>query len=339
MFQKATKSQSRGRVALVGASGSGKTYTGLTTATALADGGKVAVIDTERGSASKYADIFDFDVVNLEDFSPHTYISAIQEAESLGYAVILIDSLTHAWSGSGGALEMVDKAAARARTPNSFAAWREVTPVHNALVDTMLRSKCHIIVTMRTKTEWVLEENERTKKKEPRKIGMAPIQRDGMEYEFDVVGDMDADNRLLITKTRCPALARAVIDRPTKEFGETLLAWLSDGAAVVEQPATPKPAPQPSANGKAPPKKAKTWADCATASELAKALADMKTKHPVNTAVEKWEGIYKECIGIAATRNATGAWTEESCDELNRVLDSVQSAINLETQSQEAFSG
>jgi hypothetical protein len=111
----------------------------------------------------------------------------------------------------------------------------------------------------------------------------------------------------------------------------------------AEQRKPASPPPEPSTNGKAPakpaPKKAKTWADCGTATELAKALADMKAKHPVNTAVEKWQGIYKECLGIANERIVSTAWKLDDCDELNQVLDNVQSAINLETQSQEAFSG
>jgi hypothetical protein len=341
MFLKATKSQCRARVAIAGPSGSGKTYTGLIIATGLAEGGKIAVIDSERGSASKYADDFDFDVCELTTFSPHEYIKAIKEAEDAGYAAILVDSLSHAWSGIGGALEMVDNATARSRSGNSYAAWREVTPVHNALVDAMLQCRSHLVATMRSKTEYVLEEGPGGKKT-PRKIGMAPVQRDGMEYEFDIFADMDFENRLIVSKTRCKALRQLVVPTPGPDFAKKILDWVTDGAPVDPEAVAlaPKPTPEPSTNGKPKPaKKTKTWADCATASELAKALADMKAKHPVNTAAEKWAGIYRECIGIAATRNATGAWTEDSCDELNRVLDSVQSAINLETQSQEAFSG
>lgn len=237
-FVKATKSQLKARIALVGSSGSGKTYTALLVARVLAgESGRVACIDTEKKSASKYANLFSFDTLDLDTYSPETYVTAIQTAGNAGYDVLVIDSLSHAWMGKEGALEQVDKSAARSRAGNSFAAWREVTPMHNALIDAMLQAPMHIIATMRSKTEYVLEENDKGKKV-PRKIGMAPVQRDGMEYEFDLVGDMDQDNTLVVTKTRCPQLARAVVKQPGADFGKTILAWLSDGTPVP--PPTPR---------------------------------------------------------------------------------------------------
>ena len=227
-FTKAEKTQSRARIALCGPSGSGKTYTALLLAKGLGD--RVALIDTERGSASKYAgDVADFDKLELESFSPELYVEAIRAADNAGYDVIVIDSLSHAWSGKGGALELVDAAAARGKG-NSFAAWRGVTPMQQAMVDAMLQAKAHVIATMRTKTEYVLEEGPGGKKV-PRKIGMAPIQRDGIEYEFDVVGDLDHDHRLVITKSRCSALSDAVITKPGADVARTIREWLSTGAA------------------------------------------------------------------------------------------------------------
>jgi hypothetical protein len=243
-FSTASKKQSRLRLALVGPSGSGKTYTALTLATNL--GHKVAVIDTERGSASKYADLFKFDVLELDTFSPDTYVEAIHAAERAGYDVLVIDSLSHAWMGKDGALEQVDRVAKRNQSGNNFMAWRDVTPMHNALVDAMLQSNCHIIGTMRAKTEYVIEENEKGKKV-PRKIGMAPVQRDGLEYEFDVVADMDIDNNLIVTKTRCPALAGQAIRKPGKPLADTLKAWLTDGVAV-NSPVTHSSTPATSQN-------------------------------------------------------------------------------------------
>jgi KaiC/GvpD/RAD55 family RecA-like ATPase len=236
-FVKATKKQSRGRIALIGPSGSGKTYTALKVACVM--GKRVAVLDTERGSASKYSDEFNFDVMEMESFAPAAFVSGIHDAEKAGYDVLVIDSLSHAWIGKGGALEMVDHAAARSSSKNSFSAWREVTPEHNALVDAILRSRLHVIVTMRVKTEWVLQENERGKK-EPKKLGLAPVQRDGLEYEFDVVGDMD-EAVLSISKTRCKALHKAVIKQPGKDLGETLLNWLTEGEAAEEKRPSPPP--------------------------------------------------------------------------------------------------
>ncbi len=234
-FKKATKKQAKLRLAFVGPAGSGKTYSALEVASHL--GGRVAVLDTERGSASKYAGIFQFDALEPESFSPDTYVEAIKAAEGAGYDVLVIDSLSHAWMGKDGALELVDQAAKRSKSGNSFAAWREVTPKHNALVDAMLGARLHIIATMRAKTEWVIVENDRGKK-EPKKLGLAPIQRDGLEYEFDVVGDLDHENNFVVSKSRCPALTGKVISRPGKDLADALRAWLSDGE---EAPAAAAP--------------------------------------------------------------------------------------------------
>lgn len=228
-FKKATKAQARLRLALDGPSGSGKTYTSLAVGSAL--GPKVAMIDTEHGSGSKYADRFNFDTLELRDHGPLEYIKGIRAAEQAGYDVLIIDSLSHAWTGRGGALELVNRQQRTER--NSFAAWRTVTPQHNQLIDSMLACRCHLIATMRTKTEWVLEEDERGKKV-PRKVGMAAVQRDGMEYEFDVVGDLDAQHVLRVSKTRCAELDSSEWGKPGSEFAGVLKAWLSDG---VEPPA------------------------------------------------------------------------------------------------------
>lgn len=222
-------------MALVGPSGSGKTYTALRIARTLGD--KVALIDTERGSAEKYAgsdeDSFEFDVCPLEDFSPSKYMAAIRAAEKAEYDVLIIDSLTHAWSGKGGALEMVNDANARQKSNNKWAAWRDVTPQHNALVDAILQSPMHIICTMRTKTEWIVDDS--GGKAAPKKVGLAPVQRDGIDYEFDVVGDMDASHNLIIEKTRCKAIDGKLYKLPGEEFADILKQWLSIGK-VVEPP-------------------------------------------------------------------------------------------------------
>ena len=238
-FKKATKSQARLRLALVGPAGSGKTYTALKLAKGL--GKRIAVIDTEHGSASKYADVVDFDVLELESFSPRTYVEAIQAAVAEGYDVIIIDSLSHAWMGKDGALEQVDRAAKRGGG-NSFGAWRDVTPQHNALVEAIVGCKAHVIATMRAKTEYAQEKDERGKTV-VRKVGLAPVQRDGLEFEFDVVGDLTAENDLVITKTRCPRLSGVVQKHPGDETSSILRAWLADGvpAAEVAPPSAPRP--------------------------------------------------------------------------------------------------
>jgi hypothetical protein len=235
-FKKATKARAKGRLALIGPSGSGKTFWGLGIATRL--GERVAVIDTERGSASKYADLFDFETLELESHEPLTYVSAIEAAEAEGFDVVLIDSLSHAWMGKGGALEQVDQAAARSKSGNSFAAWREVTPMHNQLVDALVGSRMHVIATMRTKVEWVIQENEKGKK-EPKKIGLAPVQRDGLDYEFDVTADIDLNNYLIVDKTRCPALKSRIFtpahhapEEAGLEFALIFQRWLTEGVEV-----------------------------------------------------------------------------------------------------------
>lgn len=241
-FTKATKSQARARIALIGPSGSGKTYTALKLAQGL--GASVAVIDTENASASKYADEFEFDVLVLEEFSPQTYVRAIRAAEGAGYDVLIIDSLSHAWAGQGGVLEMVDRAAKKYRN-NSFAAWRDVTPHHNALVDAMVRCQCHLIVTMRSKTHYDVQKDEKTGKMMPVKVGLAPVQRDGVEYEFDIVADLDLDHNLIVSKTRCRALDGAVISQPGEELAATIRDWLSDGEPARQPPRGPAPEPVP----------------------------------------------------------------------------------------------
>ncbi len=253
-FQRATKFQSKLRLALAGPAGSGKTYTALTLATALADGQSVALIDTEHGSASKYADIFGFDTLQLETFHPNKYIEAIHEAEAAGYAVLVIDSLSHAWSGVGGLLEVVENITKRSNSKNSFNAWGEATPLQNRLIDTIIRSKLHIIATMRSKTEYIIEQNSQGRTA-PRKVGMAPVQRADVEYEFDVYADMDIDNTLIVHKSRCPALSGAVIIKPDGAVAETLKAWLS--GETPPQPLQPSPngatSNSTSTNGKAMP--------------------------------------------------------------------------------------
>jgi len=256
-FQKATKQQRKARIALIGPSGSGKTYSALAIASGM--GKNIAVIDTENHSSTLYADTFDFSVLSLETFSPQTYVEAIKAAEQAGFDVLIIDSLSHGWIGKDGALEQVDKAAARSRSGNTFSAWREVTPKHNELVDTMIRCNCHLIVTMRAKTEYVVEQVQRGGKtvSAPRKIGLAPVQRDGLEYEFDLVADMDLDNNMIVSKTRFPFLNAEVVNKPGPELGKQIVSWLEDGTPVPtpqpQQQFTPASKPQPKPQAKPEP--------------------------------------------------------------------------------------
>jgi DNA polymerase III delta prime subunit len=237
-FQKAKKTQKKLRLCLCGPSGSGKTFSALAVARGL--GARIALVDTEHGSASLYADRWDYDVLALEPpYTPARYIEAIRAAESAGYDVLIIDSLSHAWVGEGGVLDMADKA--KASEKNSFAAWRNVTPQHNKLVDAILGADLHLIVTLRTKTEYVIEEDDRGRKV-PRKVGMAPVQRDGMEYEFDLVADLSVEKHVAKASKDRTSIFDGTAEVPSEEWGKRLSAWLTSGAPA---PVQPKPAPTP----------------------------------------------------------------------------------------------
>lgn len=231
MFQKATKRAVRARIALDGPSGSGKTWTALTWAHTI--GGRVAAVDTERASMALYSDRFDFDVIEMSPpFHPDRLIEAIRAAEKAGYNVLVIDSLSHFWEGEGGVLDLVDAAGARAKG-NTYAGWKAGTPVLRHLIDTILASDLHVIVTMRSKTEYVLETNNQGKQV-PVKVGMAPVMRAGMEYEFTLVGDLDLEHRLTISKSRADVLADKVI-QPGRahEAAEAFMAWINAGSAMA----------------------------------------------------------------------------------------------------------
>lgn len=224
MFRPAKKSSAKLRLALCGPSGSGKTYSALKIAQGL--GGRIALIDTERGSGELYSHLCPYDVAQLTPpFSPAAYINAMHEAERAGYDVLIIDSLSHAWSGPGGVLEMQDQAAKALR--NSFAAWREVTPEHNRLVDTLLQSDCHVIVTMRTKTAYEVQQD--GAKTRVVKVGLAPVQRDGLEYEFTVVLDLSVDGHIATGTKDRTGLFDGQYFVPDEIAGKKLKKWLLDG--------------------------------------------------------------------------------------------------------------
>ena len=231
-FSKAVKYAAKGRVALVGPAGSGKSYTMLTLARLLAGpDGRIAAVDTEQGSLSKYADVFDFDVLPLKSFSPDLFQESLHAAEAAGYAVFCCDSLSHFWMGKNGALEFVDNAKKRSSSRDDMAGWKDFRPHERAMVDAMLASPCHVICTMRTKTDY--QEIEVNGKKKRIKVGLAPVQRDGLEYEFDLVGLMDDDNTFIVDKTRCSPLNGQAITKPKAEDLQPFKTWL-DGAAAPQ---------------------------------------------------------------------------------------------------------
>lgn len=228
LFRPATRQKVKLRMAIDGVSGSGKTFTALRLATAL--GKRIAVINTESGAVEKYLGLapdgipFQFDVCELNDFAPSKYTESILAAGAAGYDVLIVDSLSHAWAGSGGALELKDR-----KGGNSFTAWKDITPMQNQMIEAVLRSPCHVIATMRSKQEYVLEQDERGRSS-PRKMGMAPVQRAGMEYEFDIYCSIDSEHIMRVSKSRCPEVADALTVKPGAAFMQPVLKWLNDGS-------------------------------------------------------------------------------------------------------------
>lgn len=217
-FRKAEKKRSKLRLALIAPSGFGKTYSALRIATGL--GGKIAMIDTEAGSGDLYGQSFEYDIVTMNPpYSPEKYIVAIKAAEDAGYETVIVDSLTHAWAGEGGLLEK--HGTISNKTGNSWSAWRDVTPEHNKLMDAILGSKSHIITTLRAKTDWIVGEDKR-----PVKVGLAPIQREGVEYIMSLVFELDKDHKGYASKDRT-GIFDGKITELTEDVGKKLNEWLN----------------------------------------------------------------------------------------------------------------
>jgi len=229
-FKPAAKEAVKARIALHGPSGSGKSYTALTFATNLAD--KVAAIDTERGRLKEHQRRFKFDHFAPDKFDPRELTKLLAQAAHAGYGAVVVDSWSHYWMGTGGALEFVD--ANTKPGGNKFSSgWNEFRPVENAMLDALLSYPGHVIVTMRVKTAYVVEQNAKGKS-EPRKVGLKPEQREGAEYEFSIVGELDRDHVLRITKSTCEDLMDAEITKPGAETAAIIAEWCSDGTPTPD---------------------------------------------------------------------------------------------------------
>ena len=231
MFQirKAERKQAKLRLAIVGVSGSGKSLGAIQIASGM--GGKTVVIDTEHRSADLYANVADYDVLTLDKpYTPQKYIEAINYCESTGYEIIIVDSLSHAWAGEGGALDMHDIATQASSSKNSYTAWKEITPWQNKLINAIIQSPAHIITTMRVKTHY--EVVDVGGKKRPIKIGLAPIQKEGLEYEFTVVLSMDKESYLYTASKDRTGLFEGKHEKLSKETGKKLIEWLNDGRSL-----------------------------------------------------------------------------------------------------------
>ena len=230
-FKKASKKQSKLRLALFAPSGGGKTFTALRIASGI--GGSVAVIDTEKGSASKYADRFSFDVSELTSPKIENYISLIEEAH--GYEILIIDSLTHGWQEL---LEEIDRIAKTKYRGNTWSAWSEGTPKQRSLVNAILSFPGHIIATMRVKTEWTTETDNKGKTR-PVRVGLSPEQGKGIEYEFDLLMQVSEDHIGHVIKDRTGKFQDQLLEKPGEEFGAALKDWLDEGIESPVVKATP----------------------------------------------------------------------------------------------------
>lgn len=219
-LRKTNRSQAKIRLALQGPSGSGKTYSSLLIAHGLCnDWTKIAVIDTENKSADLYAHLGEYNVITLSaPFSPERYAEAIEKCENAEMEVIIIDSLSHEWEGDGGILDTHSQ-----MIGNSFTNWSKVTPRHNALVKRMLSSNAHIIATVRSKQEYVLAE--KNGKQVPEKVGMKGIQRDGLEYDFTIVFELDITNSASCTKDRTQQFSKNIPYKLNEKIGERITMW------------------------------------------------------------------------------------------------------------------
>ncbi len=227
LIRKAERKKAKLRLGISGASGSGKTWSALEIARGM--GGKIGMIDTEAGRGELYGNDFEYDIIRLEaPYSPERYIEAMKLFEKAGYDILIIDSLSHAWVGEGGVLSIVDKAGA-----NSFTqGWKVATPKQNALVDALITSKMHIITTFRAKTEYAMEKDDRGKNV-PQKVGLAPVQRDGIEYEYTVFMNINQDHVAHVTKDNTKLYDQQYI-KPSEDMGAKLMQWLNTGADVVD---------------------------------------------------------------------------------------------------------
>jgi hypothetical protein len=304
-FAKAERTRLYLRCALFGPSGSGKTMTALRIAKGIACkmGVPVAVIDTEAKSASKYADRYSFVVDNLEGKTIDHYLASMKAAGEAGYQVLVIDSLSHAWREL---TEEVDRIAQSSASKNTFSPWAKVNPKQKRFIDAILNYPGHIIATMRSKTEWVIGEG-KNGKTAPEKLGLAPEQGKGIEYEFDLLVELNQRHEGIVTKDRTGKFQDETIDKPGEEFGVSLYDWLNGGNAAA--PATPAREKPPSV------KAAKTDTG---------AKPETGTPAPPrgNTLKEQGDTVMREIGKIITTAAKEGApyFTEDEKEEARQII-------------------
>ena len=238
-FKKAQRENSKMRICLTGASGGGKTLSALYLASGITNGdwNKIAVIDSERGRALLYANRSDLgtgEFLHCDLEPPYTtdrYIEAMREAEKIvgNDGVVIIDSGSHAWKGEGGVLDYKEQVSSQ-RGKTDFSAWNDAGKVQNRFIDTIMDLNCSVIVTLRSKSEYVQEKDPETGKSTVRKLGLAPVQRDDFEFEFMLVMDCDKDtHNATIIKDNTFLDAQGFYGRITPELGKKLRKWMNDG--------------------------------------------------------------------------------------------------------------
>jgi hypothetical protein len=249
-FAKAERNLTNPTIAITGPTGAGKTFSALRLATGIAQemNARFCVIDTENGSASLYSELFDFDTLNITPpFTTEKYISAIQMAEKAGYCACVCDSITHAWAGEGGLLEQKAQLDARPGS-NHWTNWNPIKAKDLKFKNTYLHSTIpFFIATMRSKMEYA--QNEDGGKKKVQKVGMAPVQSDGIEYEFSVVFDAAMNHECEVSKDRTHLFDQKKILVVTEETGKMLVQWRKGGKAretvKAEAKAPPKVEDEP----------------------------------------------------------------------------------------------
>lgn len=230
-FRKVTRKKAKIRLGLSAVSGGGKTYSAILIAKGMTDDlSKVAIIDTENGSADLYEHLGDYNVVPLSaPYTPEKYIEAIKFCESKGVEVIIIDSITHEWDGKGGILEI-----SNSMEGNSYTNWAKITPRHQSFIDAILQSTCHIITTVRRKQDYEMTTNSKGKLV-PQKVGLKEVTRDGFEYELTLNLELDTKHNASVSKDRTGLFAGKPEFVPSEETGKKILEWCESGLDVIQQ--------------------------------------------------------------------------------------------------------
>lgn len=289
----ASRTRSKLRVGLFGAAGSGKTYSALLLASGLAPWEKIAVIDTERGSADLYSHLGPYNTLTLEaPFEPERYTHAITTCERAGMEVIIIDSISHEWVGKGGCMEIVDKI----NTQNSYAKWKDVTPRHNNFIDRILQSGVHVICCGRSKDDVDMVKNEKGKL-EPQKVGLKAVTRDGFDFEMTLCFDLDKWHQALCSKDRTQLFDGKPAFTIDATVGQMLGDWMNQAPEAPASPPTPSYAPK-----------------SATSEDLSDTIAQLRDAIIVEQTVKglSWSQIFEKF----------GRLTNDSTvEELQRCLD------------------